>query len=64
MQLTRVLTRLKMFTGIGGFSYRHMLTGQRNSLISQLGFVPPDINADALEISRHISKEEFLAKYP
>lgn len=33
---------------------------QRNSLISQLGFVPADINADALEISRHISKEAFL----
>ncbi len=30
------------------------------SLMSQLGFVPPDIKADALEISRHTTKEKFL----
>ncbi len=34
------------------------------SLTSQLGFVPPDIKADALEISRHTSKEEVLKKFP
>ncbi len=33
-----------------------------NSLMSQLGFVPPDIQADALEISRHITKSQFLKK--
>lgn len=33
-----------------------------NSLISQLGFVPPDIKADALEISRHITKTNFIKK--
>lgn len=32
----------------------------RNSLISQLGFVPSDLNADALELSGNINKEEFL----
>jgi PHP family Zn ribbon phosphoesterase len=32
------------------------------SLTSQLGFVPPDIQADALEISRHISREQFHVK--
>ena len=37
---------------------------QRNSLISQLGFVPSGVSADALEISRHISKEEFLGSNP
>lgn len=31
-----------------------------NSLISQLGFVPSDLNADALELSGNINKEEFL----
>lgn len=30
------------------------------SLTSQLGFIPSDINADALEISSHISKKAFL----
>jgi len=34
------------------------------SLISQLGFIPPDIKADALELTRHISKEDFLKQYP
>ncbi len=34
------------------------------SLTSQLGFVPPDIKADALEISRHTTKEEVLKKFP
>lgn len=33
-----------------------------NSLTSQLGFIPPDLKADALEISRHISKTNFLKK--
>lgn len=33
---------------------------QRNSIISQLGFVPGDVSADALEISRHTGKDEFL----
>ena len=31
--------------------------------MSQLGFVPPDIKADALEISKHIKKEDFLRKF-
>ncbi len=34
------------------------------SLISQLGFVPPDIQADALEISRYIRVEEIIEKFP
>jgi PHP family Zn ribbon phosphoesterase len=33
------------------------------SLISQLGFVPADIKADALEISKHISQETFYEKF-
>ena len=34
-----------------------------SSLISQLGFIPPDLKADALEISKHVKKDEFLKKY-
>ena len=34
----------------------------QNSLLSQLGFVPPDLNFDALELSKHISTESFLEK--
>ena len=33
------------------------------SLISQLGFIPPDIKADAFEISKHISREEFYKQF-
>jgi Uncharacterized conserved protein len=32
------------------------------SLTSQLGFVPPDIKADALEISSRVTKENFIKK--
>lgn len=34
------------------------------SLTSQLGFIPPDIIADAIEISRHTTKEKILEQYP
>ncbi|MCZ4693976.1 PHP domain-containing protein [Ancylomarina euxinus] len=34
----------------------------QNSIISQLGFIPFDLNVDALELTRHISKESFLEK--
>lgn len=33
-----------------------------NSVISQLGFLPPDLKVDALEISQHTTKSEFLKK--
>ncbi len=34
------------------------------SITSQLGFVPPDIKADALEVSVHSSKEKMLKMFP
>jgi PHP family Zn ribbon phosphoesterase len=34
------------------------------SLTSQLGFVPPDIKADAFEVSVHSSKEKMLKMFP
>jgi 3',5'-nucleoside bisphosphate phosphatase len=34
------------------------------SLISQLGFVPPDLKADAFEISRHTTTEAILKMFP
>ena len=34
----------------------------QDSVISQLGFIPFDLNIDALELTRHISKEAFLKK--
>ncbi len=35
-----------------------------HSLISQLGFVPEDLNADALELSRHSTREDILRRFP
>ncbi|HLO90862.1 MAG TPA: PHP domain-containing protein [Lentimicrobium sp.] len=32
----------------------------KDSLLSQLGFIPKGLNADAYEINRHISKESFI----
>lgn len=34
------------------------------SLISQLGFIPPDLKFDALELSKHIKTEVFLKSFP
>jgi PHP family Zn ribbon phosphoesterase len=36
----------------------------RNSLISQLGFVPPDLRVEALELTRHTRTEDFLRQHP
>ncbi len=42
----------------------------QNSIISQLGFLPPGLKADALELSKHttipafLEKNKYLAKYP
>jgi PHP family Zn ribbon phosphoesterase len=33
----------------------------QNSLLSQLGFLPKGLNVDALELSRHIKVEDFIA---
>lgn len=34
------------------------------SLISQLGFVPEDLKADALELSKQVTAEKFISQYP
>ena len=47
---------------IGGlFVPAHVNKGS-TSLTSQLGFVPPDLRADGLEINRFVTKEDFLKK--
>jgi hypothetical protein len=35
-----------------------------NSIIGQLGFIPPDLELDALEISSHTSRSRALERYP
>lgn len=43
----------------GGIFIPAHVNRSRYSIISQLGFVPPDLNVDALEVSRHISIDDF-----
>ncbi|MDP4289825.1 MAG: PHP domain-containing protein [Bacteroidota bacterium] len=45
----------------GIFIPAHVNKG-KNSIISQLGFVPDDLKADALELSKHIGREKFINK--
>lgn len=49
--------------GIGGLFVPAHVNKSGDSLTSQLGFVPPDLKADALEISKHVKKDDFLKKY-
>lgn len=35
-----------------------------NGLISQLGFIPPDLKADAFEVSKFVTVNEFVNQYP
>lgn len=45
----------------GIFIPAHVNKG-KNSVISQLGFIPDDLKFDALELSKHISREEFISQ--
>lgn len=37
---------------------------EKNSIISQMGFIPDDLFYDALELSRHITVNEFIRLHP
>lgn len=47
----------------GGLFIPAHVTRPMFSLVSQLGFIPPDIPADALELSRHTTYQEFVTGY-
>lgn len=49
---------------IGGLFIPAHIERPRNSLFSQLGFVPPGLKADALELSRHTNPDDFIKKNP
>lgn len=49
---------------IGGMFIPAHVNRSANSLFSQLGFIPDDLHYDALEISKHISREGFLSGHP
>lgn len=49
---------------LGGLFIPAHIDRQTFGLISQLGFVPDDLDYEALEISKHISKMDFLKLNP
>lgn len=47
---------------LGGIFIPAHIDKRANSLLSQLGFLPPDLNTDALELSANCVPEVFLTK--
>ncbi|MDY5969182.1 MAG: PHP-associated domain-containing protein [Bacteroidales bacterium] len=48
---------------IGGLFVPAHVNKASTSLTSQLGFIPPDLRADALEINKFVTREEMLKKF-
>jgi PHP family Zn ribbon phosphoesterase len=49
---------------LGGIFIPAHINRAKYSLVSQLGFVPPDLKADAFELTKHISTEDFVKQHP
>ena len=47
---------------LGGIFIPAHIDKRKNSLISQLGFIPFDLKFDALEFSKYVNKQEFFEK--
>ena len=54
---------LKTISSLGGIVIPSHLD-RRNSIISQLGFIPPGLEIETIEISKNTNKEEVSKKYP
>jgi predicted metal-dependent phosphoesterase TrpH len=50
--------------GIGGIFIPAHVDKKTTSLMSQLGFVPPEIKADALELTKFMETDKFLKLFP
>jgi len=57
-------TTYQMVTELGGLFIPAHVNRQAFGLIYRLGFVPPEPRPEALEISRHLSREDAVQKYP
>lgn len=63
--LNKGINEIEAFVhGIGGIFIPAHADRPKYSITSQLGFVPPDLNYDAIELSRHTTEEKFLASNP
>lgn len=54
----------KKVAELGGIFVPAHIDKAKNSIFSQLGFIPFDLKYDALEVSRHITPENFLKVHP
>ncbi len=54
----------KAVTDLGGLFIPAHVNREAFGLIYHLGFVPPDLDLPAIEISRHITPEEAVRQYP
>ncbi len=50
--------------GLNGLFIPAHIDRKKNSIYSQLGFLPANMNADALEVSKASSPEQFTAAHP
>lgn len=57
-------TALKLVHQFNGLFIPAHINRKAFGLIENLGFIPPEANFDGLEISRHISIDEAILKYP
>ena len=63
--LTKSINEVEAFVhSLNGLFIPAHIDRMRNSIYSQLGFLPPDIKADALEISRNSSPSHFASIHP
>lgn len=51
-------------TDLGGLFIPAHINRKQNGLLANLGFVPPETPVEGLEISRHISPQDALMKFP
>lgn len=49
---------------LGGLSIASHANKQSFSVVAQLGFIPPDLELDGVEISRHLKREDVAVSLP
>jgi hypothetical protein len=49
---------------LGGIFIPAHVNRSKYGLISQLGFIPPDLKFDALELTKHMKTDQFLKAWP
>ena len=61
--IDKTIEEVELFIrSLGGIFIPAHIDKAQNSLLSQLGFVPPHLNADALELSAKCDFDDFLAQ--